>query len=323
MSIPAASVSTSKPRKLLFGLPPSEPDTYDGPWEKAEHWVIWLTLVWLGLGLLGMAIWFASDNAFITTVFAPPGDEFWGRLTRQVPLTFVITFLFGLAVEKGGLNVVYTRKTAHIIAMFVLPLFLTPAVIEGIDLYRQWYLSVTWNSFAVFALPYALMVRPIRSRVRILYLSHRSFDRPEDRPYTLIWFMSQMMAIGVLLVPMAQYFVSRGAWSLYLIVAMANGLGDGLAEPIGKIWGRRKYKVRALFTQREYTRSYAGSACVAFFTALGVLINWSILSAGELITLLAILPALITWIEARSPHTWDNFFIYLACWIVIYVVVLA
>lgn len=323
MSDTSASISKLKDQKLFLGLPASEPDTYDGPWEKAEHWVIWLTLVWLGLGLLGMAIWFASDNAFIATVFAPPGDEFWGRLTRQVPLMFVITFLFGLAVEKGGLNVVYTRKTSHIIAMFVLPLFLTPAVIEGIDLYRQWYLSVTWNSFAVFALPYALMVRPIRSRVRILYLSHRSFDRPEDRPYTLIWFMSQMMAIGVLLVPMAQYFVSRGAWSLYLIVAMANGLGDGLAEPIGKIWGRRKYKVRALFTQREYTRSYAGSACVAFFTTLGVIINYQILSTGELITLLAILPALITWIEARSPHTWDNFFIYLACWIVIYVVVLA
>ncbi len=312
-----------KPPKLFLGLPASDPDTYDGPWEKAEHWVLWLALFWFLLGLIGTLIWALAESEFIRTVFAPPGDAFWTRATRQVPYIFLLCMLFGLAVEKLGVNVAYTRKTIHIVATFVLPALMMPAVIEGVELYRTWYLSVTWHSFVVFALPYAFMVRPIRSRVRFLYLGHRSFDRPEDRPYTLIWFISQMLAIGVLMVPMSQHFASRGLWSLYLIAAMANGLGDGLAEPVGKIWGKKKYKVRALFTRREYTRSYMGSACVAFFTTLGVIINYSVLSLGEFVTLLAILPALITWVEAKSPHTWDNFFLYATCWIVIYIVVLA
>jgi hypothetical protein len=31
----------------------------------------------------------------------------------------------------------------------------------------------------------------------------------------------------------------------------------------------------------------------------------------------------MTIIEAKSPHTWDNFLLYIACWLVIYLVVFA
>jgi hypothetical protein len=323
MSNSAAEISKQESGKLRLGLPASPPDAYDGPWEEAEHWVIWLAAAWGLLCLAGTALAYFSNNEFIVYVFSPPDETLIVRMSRQFPLLLLIYWLFGLAVEKGGVNVAITRKASHIMWTFIFPLLLTPTVIEGAQLYREWYLSVTWNSFFFFVIPYTLMVRPIRSKVRILYLGHRCFDRPEDRPYTLIWFMSQMLAIGVLLVPMSQYFASRGAWSLYLIAAFASGLGDGLAEPVGKVFGKKKYTVTALFTKREYTRSYVGSACVAICTALGVLVNIPILSVGEVIALLAILPALITWIEARSPHTWDNFFLYIACWAVVYLVVLA
>lgn len=323
MSAVPSRVGKHKAHKTFLGLPASEPDTYDGPWERAEHWVLWLTGFWFLMCVAGTVLAYTAQSKFIATVFSPPGRELLVQLSRQLPTMFLVLLLFGLAVDRGHINVAYTRKASHIFATFFIPLIWTPAVIEGVELYHQWYLSVTWKSFAVFVIPYALMIRPIRSKVRLLYLGHRSFDRPEDRPYTLIWFMTQMLAIGLLLVPMSQYFLSNGVWSLYLIAAMSNGLGDGLAEPIGKVFGKKKYKVRALFTDREYTRSYVGSACVAFFTTLGILINIPILSIGELVTLLAILPALITVIEAKSPHTWDNVFIYIACWAVVYLVVLA
>jgi hypothetical protein len=321
-SIPR-SVDNQGSGKTFLGLPASEPDAYDGPWERAEHWVVWLTVFWFLMCVVGTVIAYTARSEFIVEVFSPPGQKLLVQLSRQLPIMFLALLVFGLAVDTGRINVAYTRKASHIFATFVIPVLWTPAVIEGVELYHEWYLSVTWKSFAVFVLPYALMIRPIRSRVRLLYLGHRSFDRPEDRPYTLIWFITQMLAIGLLLVPMSQYFAANGVWSLYLVAAISNGLGDGLAEPIGKVFGKKKYKVRALFTSREYTRSYAGSACVAFFTTVSILINIPILSIGELITLLAILPALLTLIEAKSPHTWDNFFMYIACWVVIYVVVLA
>ena len=323
MSAVPSPVGEQKVRKTFLGLPASEPDSYDGPWERAEHWVVWLTAFWILMCVAGTVVAYTAKSQFIATVFSPPDSSLLVRLSRQLPTMFLSLLVLGLAVDTGRINVAYTRKASHIFATFLIPLVWTPAVIEGVDLYREWYLSVTWKSFAVFVIPYALMIRPIRSKVRLLYLGHRSFDRPEDRPYTLIWFMTQMLAIGLILVPMSQYFASHGVWSLYLIAAMSNGLGDGLAEPIGKVFGKKKYKVRALFTKREYTRSYVGSACVFFFTTLGILINIPILSTGELIALLAILPALITIIEAKSPHTWDNFFMYIACWLVVYLVVLA
>jgi hypothetical protein len=323
MSAVPSPVAKRAAHKKFLGLPASEPDTYDGPWEKAEHWVLWLTGFWFLMCVAGTVISYVAQDPFIVEVFSPPGEKLLVQLSRQLPAMFLGLLVFGLAVDRGRVNVAYTRKASHIFATFLIPLFWTPAVIEGAELYHQWYLSVTWKSFAVFVLPYALMIRPIRSKVRLLYLGHRSFDRPEDRPYTLIWFITQMLAIGVLLVPMSQYFASHGVWSLYLIPAMSNGLGDGLAEPIGKVFGKRKYEVSALFTNRKYTRSYAGSACVAFFTTLSILINIPILSTGELIALLAILPALITIIEAKSPHTWDNFFMYITCWLVVYLVVFA
>jgi phytol kinase len=256
MSNSAAEISKQESGKLRLGLPASPPDAYDGPWEEAEHWVIWLAAAWGLLCLAGTALAYFSNNEFIVYVFSPPDETLIVRMSRQFPLLLLIYWLFGLAVEKGGVNVAITRKASHIMWTFIFPLLLTPTVIEGAQLYREWYLSVTWNSFFFFVIPYTLMVRPIRSKVRILYLGHRCFDRPEDRPYTLIWFMSQMLAVGVILVPMSQYFASRGAWSLYLIAAFASGLGDGLAEPVGKVFGKKKYTVTALFTKREYTRSY-------------------------------------------------------------------
>ena len=52
-------------------------------------------------------------------------------------------------------------------------------------------------------------------------------------------------------------------------------VGDGLAEPIGKLYGKHKYETIALFTNQKFTRSYEGSACVFFFTAVSVVCSMS------------------------------------------------
>ena len=61
---------------------------------------------------------------------------------------------------------------------------------------------------------------------------------------------------------------------------IASGLGDGFAEPIGRIFGKHKYKATALFSKEKFTRSYEGSACVLIFTMIGILVTIKELSTG-------------------------------------------
>ena len=307
------STNITKHQTLWFGLPPSEPDTYTGPIQKAEKWVLYLFSAWITLAITGTLVSATTNDPIISAIFQVPDITFFKQSFTTLFSTLILLNVLGLLVDKLGVNVAITRKTGHILGTFIFPLMVVPTIITGDLLYQAWYESVIWRSIFLIIIPYALLVHPIRSRVRPLYFCMRALDRPEDRPYTLFWFTTQMLAISLLMIPMTQYFVHIGMWSLFLIPAMANGLGDGLAEPLGKIFGKRRYEVKALFTNKTYTRSYIGSSCVAFFTALGVILNVHALSSDQFWFLLITLPIAITFIEARSPHTWDNFFIYAGC----------
>ncbi len=308
---------------LLLGLPPSEPDWYRGPVQKPELYAVWLSLFWFSLVVIGTLVAVYMPGSVVAAIMAPPSTEFWDETLIFVPTMFLLCVGMGWLVENRGLNVAYTRKTGHIFANFVLPIMVVPPAIVGVDLFHSWYISAVWGSLFKFILPYLILIRPIRMKIYICYLSFRAYDRPEDRPYTMIWHITQLLAVTILLVPMSQYFAAKGMWPLFLIAACSVGLGDGLAEPIGRIYGKKKYKVKALFTRREYTRSYVGSACVAFFTVVGILFSANFLSVNELLILLAVLPITMVIVEAKSPHTWDNAFMYGACWLVIYLVVFA
>jgi len=98
---------------------------------------------------------------------------------------------------------------------------------------------------------------------------------------------------------------------LIFITVLIAAIGDGLAEPVGVKFGKHQYLVRALFTDRKYTRSIEGSLCVLFsgFLAVGILNEQ--LTSTELILALIIIPISMTLAEAFSPHTWDGPFLYL------------
>ena len=102
-----------------------------------------------------------------------------------------------------------------------------------------------------------------------------SFDRPEDRPNTLLWLTTQTAVGYLIVIPIIIYFFKIGYEDLLLIPILVNGIGDGLAEPIGVRFGRLKYKTYALFSKIKYERTIEGSACV-FFTSIIVLIFFSI-----------------------------------------------
>lgn len=229
--------------------------------------------------------------------------EYWLHHAIFYALLFLIHYINGLLVIYRSFKVNYTRKINHF-AFFFLPTFLS-SVIE------YPYSAATFFMDMVCAFIFlTFFIAPLRNRIQPLFVMFRSFDRPEDRPFTLIWLYTQFIASYLVLIPLLIYFENHNMLPLLMIIIIANGVGDGLAEPIGIRYGKRKYTTYALFTKERYVRSYAGSACVLVTTFVAVLAFQQYLNSIQLITALLTIPVLITFAEAFSPHTWDSPFIY-------------
>ncbi|WP_139487915.1 hypothetical protein [Brevibacillus dissolubilis] len=165
-----------------------------------------------------------------------------------------------------------------------------------------------------------IYIEPIRKRSWIINRMFVSFDRPEDRPHTLLWLVTQLLGMYVVMIPFFLFFQSLGYMALAIIPILINGLGDGLAEPVGVKWGKHKYQVRALFSTKKYWRSIEGSACV-FIASVLILIGFSSSFTGMQLTVaLLTLPILMTLTEAFSPHTWDTPFLLLVGFVTLYLV---
>ena len=118
------------------------------------------------------------------------------------------------------------------------------------------------------------------------------------------------------------YQLSGLPLDLLAIPLIITAFGDGLAEPIGIRFGKRFYQVKDLFGERIYTRSYEGSSMVFFSSIVALLSFKSLFPLQEFLGLFTVLPLLMTITEARSPHTWDNPFLYLVGGLTIYFIVL-
>ena len=100
--------------------------------------------------------------------------------------------------------------------------------------------------------------------------------------------------------------------ALISITAIVASIGDGLAEPIGVRFGKHKYNVKALFSEKIYSRSIEGSLCVFLTGVFSVIFMHDNLNSLEFFFALIIIPLALTLTEAFSPHTWDGPFIVLA-----------
>jgi len=229
---------------------------------------------------------------------------FWlSQLTEVVALA-AVAWGAGILATRHDIRVNYTRKIVHFSAFFLpvlvtdrFPFDPTPAT--------------TVVSGAILLALLGLLVKPIRRRSSFLTIVFRSFDRPEDRPHTLRWLTTQLAAGYVVIVAFGAVFNAMGMLHLIYIPIVVSGIGDGLAEPVGVRFGRRKYEVPAWGTDRTYVRTLEGSACV-FLTAVAVLLVFrGSFTTTQLVVALATIPALMTLTEARAPHTWDQPFLML------------
>lgn len=227
--------------------------------------------------------------------------------------------LFGIAVGTGVLardkmlKVNYTRKINHFAISF-LPELLYKAIYYEMNNYTVAAGALISLGYFVFFAP------PLRSRVKFFETAFYAIDRPEDRPHTLFWFVTQFAAGIVVIIPFYLYFAHFYNYKLAYIPLLINGLGDGLAEPVGIRFGRHFYNTRPLFGTKMYVRSWEGSACV-FLAAVVILLCFrELFSPAQLMVSLIILPVAATLAEAFSPHTWDAPFILLVCSLVLTVV---
>ncbi|MCP4673645.1 MAG: hypothetical protein GY857_20350 [Desulfobacula sp.] len=218
---------------------------------------------------------------------------------------FTIQYCSGLLVRYKGVKVNYTRKINHF-SLFFIPVFLR-SVFSHEESFERFIIGCVLGTLILF-----IYIKPIREKIPLIATMFLSFDRPEDRPNTLWWLFTQILAGYIVLVPMVIFFVQNGLSGIIWIPLLILAFGDGLAEPVGIKFGKHKYETYAFFSKKKYVRSLEGSACVFLASIIVIIVFHSSFSQLQFIIALIFIPILMTFVEAFSPHTWDTPTLYLA-----------
>lgn len=252
-------------------------------------------------------------------------EEYSGTNLILNILSLVIAFtlvgvIAGVIAVKTGINIGYTRKMLHF-SSFFLPF----AVNEVFPVASHF--SITLLKFWLILWVYMLATKPVRRRFYLSLLLFRAIDRPDDRPYTLKWMVSQFLVSSSVILPFVALWDSEYSDELILILVLINGLGDGLAEPVGIKFGKyhlhcceQKYKLtyrtRAVwydghFCNGSFKRSYPGSFMVYIVSLISIIVLNEPFTKVQFILSLVFLPIIMTFTEALSPRTWDSPFLFL------------
>ena len=212
----------------------------------------------------------------------------------------VIQYIMALVVVRYNFKVNYTRKIVH------MSFFLWPQILDNlIIIYQKDKYTELWNVWIILFLLF-INSKEIRSKIKFIETMFKAVDRPEDQPYTLIWFATQVISTLVVLIPFSVFFSRNNKKNLVFIPILINALGDGLAEPVGIKFGKNKYKTKACCSKRVYERSYEGSFCVFIVSFIIILSFIPYMYINQFLFSLMTIPISSTIAEAFSPHTWDS-----------------
>lgn len=236
--------------------------------------------------------------------YEPIPTNYWITLAIHTSVLASTAWILGEWVVRRAVKVNYTRKLNHFV-LFVTPFALAPIFPYVPNAYTLLISAV------VFVLTTLLFLKSIRERFSMVNTAFASVDRPEDRPHTLLWIVTQALTTYtvMLIVLMVLNLLERP--ELIVIPVLVTAIGDGLAEPVGVRFGRVEYRVPSLASGRRYVRTIAGSACV-FLTSVAVVLSVSQwFSTPEWIAATIAIPPLMTFAEAFAPHSWDAPFLYI------------
>ena len=216
---------------------------------------------------------------------------------------WLLAFVLGSWVFYYNVKVNYTRKIHHFSLLFF------PLLIANFFPYNG---NSILGLVGAFAFVWTLSPFYFRKDIYFLERCFLSFDRPEDRPFTLLWIFTQFFASIFIVISVAvsvEIYLGISWEKIGLLVVCLSMIGDGLAEPIGVRFGRIKYKTYALFTKKRYFRTLEGSLAVLVSTILVTIWFKGLFTDQQFLWALCILPLTLTFTEAISPHTWDGPFL--------------
>jgi phytol kinase len=214
-------------------------------------------------------------------------------------VSYGVYYLCGLLVDWYRVPIAYTRKLMHFVT------YALPWTLQHLFGFENSLIAAVAAACLV-PLHMLVFVAPLRRRSAVLSRMFRGIERPEDRPYTLFWLMTQFGAAYSAYAVVYAGLIARDATEWMIIPLLVLTVGDGLAEPVGVAFGRHSYTTRALNGARLYHRTLEGSACVLISGCLAVAACSFALTTPQLIAVMLIVPMSGTIAEAFAPHTWDQ-----------------
>lgn len=255
-------------------------------------------------------------------------QDFLPYLWRQLLLvmTFYLSgYVLGRLVQKEKISPSFSRKLVCLLTFAVsyINSLSTPAYGSFITCMLVAFGCV------IILLMLGSLAKPFRDNFPALRTIFSSINRPEDEPYTLTWLATEVIITSlviIIFIPLIHFFSKNILidqsilYGVMLIPIFASGIGDALAEIVGKKWGRHHYQTRSIFGNRVYTRSLEGSSMVfltTIITGLVVAMQFSFHMPVFFWKAFILLPITLTLAEAKSPHTWDNPLLYFTGYVTI------
>mmetsp|Transcript_2870 Transcript_2870/g.4167 ORF Transcript_2870/g.4167 Transcript_2870/m.4167 type:complete len:435 (+) Transcript_2870:165-1469(+) len=279
-----------------------------------DHTLLWCMVI--ALTILSVVTYMGHPGLFFNfKVYWP----FW--LEQVIKTTFMLTvaYIGGYIVEKHNVKVNYTRKVQHFCA-YLIPLVMRLFVsAKSFQKTLAEAIIVEWWGYWWTMLSFFVFIYPIRTRISFIDRCYSSLDRPEDRPNTIYWITSQIF-LGYIIMSVYTTFMTWSgqlvARALIFIPVIITGIGDGIAEPVGRSVGGKifsqglKYQTAGLGSDKLYTRSFEGSFAVWITGVIAILGMYDMFfSWYHVVVALILVPGASTIAEAYSPHTWDTPFL--------------
>lgn len=197
-------------------------------------------------------------------------------------------WLAGWLKRDKNLQTGYTRKIFH---------FLIFSSAAGIQAFWGVRLVCLFGGMTSLVIFYAVL----RGNGHLLY---EALAREKDTPHRTYYILTPYVAtlLGGL---SSNILFSEAALAGYLVA----GLGDAVGEPVGTRFGKHTYRVPS-FKGVPAIRSYEGSAAVCVISLVATIIAFSIsphlIFPSHALLIIPAIALLSAFLEAVSPHGWDN-----------------